>query len=111
MTLTNLIRQQARDDASRRVRRVGRIINATDLGSSSNPAAGWDYLTSRADRRGPVSIIGTSRVWGTEDTTYTPGHRCPACGGHLTRVASMGYCVVCSASSDDPRQWPNKPGA
>lgn len=110
-TLQALIASQSRDDQSRRVRPHEHETNATDLGTAAHPNAGWDLLAGAPDHRKPSVLVGVSKTWGPVEVVYDPALCvCPACGDQIRRGPSVGlhYCLVCSASSDDPRQLPHQ---
>lgn len=110
--LQALIASQSRDDQRRRIRPQAHMRNATDLGTAANPKAGWEVLAQAPDTRSrPSVLVGISKTWGPAEAAYDPAvHVCPACGDRIRRGPTVGlhYCLVCSASSDDPRRWPHQ---
>jgi hypothetical protein len=125
--LQALIAAQSRDDQTHRLRRRRKEVRATDLGTPADPGAGWTALNNApsydgygylADRYGseqPSTLVGISMIWGAEEVAFHRGKTCRGChnaiqGDHRPRrTEGRGfnhYCLVCSASSKDPRQWP-----
>ena len=111
--LQRLIADQSKDDQTWRLlderfgRKRGRVFKATDLGPNDE---GWAYLADAIDERPPAHLIGTTLIWGADVTSYHPRRMvCPACGdwlGDPSRRDDGAFCLVCSASSGTPKQWP-----
>ncbi len=107
--LARLVAQQSRDQQTWRLRPRRHEVRATDLGTEEEPDAGWDYLANAPDRpRKPSVLVGISRVWTAADVSFHRGQECQACHNQIRsgRGVRLHYCLICSASSDDPRQWP-----
>lgn len=69
--------------------------------------AAEEHWLAIPSKRRPVGftavLVGVGLSWTGAVVGYTPkdGRRCPACGDR-----PGGYCLVCSASPDDPLRWP-----
>lgn len=87
----------------------GSMVHVCDPGAGPEEraaAAEAAYLAAPPGRRGrtwTAALVGLNLTWGGDVVGYTPRDAapCPACGGR-----PAGRCLVCSASPDDPAQWP-----
>jgi hypothetical protein len=126
--LGELIREQARDDSTDRLRPVGPERRETDLGTNGQPVdldrladpkslepldlvAGEEFIhrglgrTVKTITYRKYGLVGDAILWNAEVVNWSPRSEtpCPACRGH---PRPREVCLVCSASSADLTPWP-----
>lgn len=102
-SLAKLIKEQRSDDRSHSVKRPPEESPITDMFEDG----GLAWFANRPDRRRePTVLVGSSKIWGAAEASYSPGPLsapCPACHD---AIQEDHYCLVCSASGGSPKQWP-----